>query len=226
MDIIYDKTYFESQERHKECMYPFFKDLAVGLNIIFRPQRVLDVGCGKGFLVKALKEIGVDAYGIDISKYALTSPGLAYLVLGSAESLPFKDSSFDLVTSLEVVEHLENPEKFFIEAKRILKPKGILFITTPSHRNKIARQDPTHINIKSRTEWCKILQNLGFEIDKNLEIEIVEIMIDHFSNTKPKSKLGRILECLMMRRQFISIWHKLINPIFYGTTIVAKLVEK
>ncbi|MCD6318890.1 class I SAM-dependent methyltransferase [Candidatus Aerophobetes bacterium] len=207
-------------------MYPFFKDLAIGLNSIFRPQRVLDVGCGKGFLVEALREISVNAYGIDISKYALTSSGLTYLVLGSAENLPFRDDSFDLVTALEVVEHLENPEKFFIEAKRILKPKGVLFITTPSHRNKIAKQDPTHINIKSRAEWCKILQNLGFEVDKNLEIEIVEIMIDHFSNTKPKSKLGKILERLRMRRQFIFIWHILINPIFYGTTIVAKLVEK
>ena len=211
MDTVYDKDYFEGQERHKECMYPFFKDLAIGLNSIFRPQRVLDVGCGKGFLVEALREISVNAYGIDISKYALTSSGLTYLVLG---------------TALEVVEHLENPEKFFIEAKRILKPKGVLFITTPSHRNKIAKQDPTHINIKSRAEWCKILQNLGFEVDKNLEIEIVEIMIDHFSNTKPKSKLGKILERLRMRRQFIFIWHILINPIFYGTTIVAKLVEK
>jgi ubiquinone/menaquinone biosynthesis C-methylase UbiE len=77
-------------------------------------KRVLDVGCGKGFLVKdlMLECPGLDVFGIDVSLYALMRcpPEIVgRLHLGSAESLPFPDGSFDCVISLNTIHNLPRP---------------------------------------------------------------------------------------------------------------------
>jgi ubiquinone/menaquinone biosynthesis C-methylase UbiE len=77
-------------------------------------MRVLDVGCGKGFLVKdlMLECAGVEVFGLDISRYALMHcpPELVgRLHLGSADSLPFPDASFDCVLSINTLHNLPRP---------------------------------------------------------------------------------------------------------------------
>ena len=69
-------------------------------------SKILDVGCGKGFLVKDLCDIDMDAYGIDISEYAIkNSPEdiKNRLKIGSAEVLPYKNNYFDLVISINTL---------------------------------------------------------------------------------------------------------------------------
>ena len=84
-------------------------------NIGLKPgMRVLDVGCGKGFLVKALiaECPGLEAFGLDISLYALMhcSPEvIGRLHLGTAEKLPFPDGSFDCVLSLNTIHNFPRP---------------------------------------------------------------------------------------------------------------------
>lgn len=75
-------------------------------------QRVLDVGCAKGFLVKDLLGAcpGLDVVGLDISHYALThaeAEARGRLVRGSCDALPFPDKSFDLVIGLDVIHNLD-----------------------------------------------------------------------------------------------------------------------
>jgi ubiquinone/menaquinone biosynthesis C-methylase UbiE len=77
-------------------------------------QRLLDVGCGKGFLVKdlMLECPGLEAFGLDISRYALLhcDPAvIGRLHLGSADSLPFPDGSFDCVLSINAIHNLPRP---------------------------------------------------------------------------------------------------------------------
>lgn len=75
-------------------------------------DRVLDVGCAKGFLVKDLLALGVDAYGVDVSRYALMNcepEVVGRLQLGSADSLLFPDGSFDCVLSLNTIHNLPWP---------------------------------------------------------------------------------------------------------------------
>jgi ubiquinone/menaquinone biosynthesis C-methylase UbiE len=77
-------------------------------------MKVLDVGCGKGFLVKdlMLECPGLEAFGIDVSLYALThAPAevIGRLHLGTAEKLPFPDRSFDCVISLNTIHNLPRP---------------------------------------------------------------------------------------------------------------------
>jgi len=73
-------------------------------------DKVLDIGCGKGFLVKDLLELGIDAYGLDISSYALLKcedEVIGRLHHGNASSLPFPDNSFDAVLSINTIHNLE-----------------------------------------------------------------------------------------------------------------------
>src|SRR5213596_2552566 len=77
-------------------------------------MRVLDVGCGKGFLVKdlMLERPGLEAFGLDISLYALTHcepEVVGRLHLGSAEQLPFPDRAFDCVLSINTIHNLLRP---------------------------------------------------------------------------------------------------------------------
>ena len=94
--------------------------------------RILDVGCGTGANLQMLGEFGA-AEGVDVSAEALDfcrTRGLAQVKQGAAESLPFADASFDLVTGLDVVEHLDDDIAGLSEMRRVLRPDGraVLFV--------------------------------------------------------------------------------------------------
>ena len=91
------------------------------------PQpRILDVGCGTGANLEMLAEFG-EAEGVDVSREALDfcqTRGLQNVRQGEAEHLPYEDNSFDLVTGLDVVEHLDNDVGGLQEMRRVLRPGG------------------------------------------------------------------------------------------------------
>jgi SAM-dependent methyltransferase len=96
--------------------------------------RILDVGCGTGANLELLSRFG-DAAGVDISEEALAfcrGRGLADVRRGAAESLPFADESFDLVTALDVVEHLDDDVAGLCEARRVLRPDGRALLYVPA----------------------------------------------------------------------------------------------
>jgi SAM-dependent methyltransferase len=126
--------------------------------------RLLDIGCAYGFLIKAASEVGLDAYGIDISIYALRQvPELSSkLILASGTNLPFRSESFDAVTLFEVIEHVSDGERVLKEVHRILKPKGLGVLTTPIP-SKEKGEDPTHINVRPPDFWISLLKKLGFK---------------------------------------------------------------
>src|SRR6266576_7288 len=94
--------------------------------------RILDVGCGTGANLQMLAQFGA-AEGVDVSTEALDfcrARGLAEVKQGAAESLPFEDASFDLVTGLDVVEHLDDDIAGLGEMRRVLRSGGraVLFV--------------------------------------------------------------------------------------------------
>lgn len=87
---------------------------------------ILDVGCGTGANLEMLAQFGT-AEGVDISAEALSfcrARGLTHVKQGEAESLPYPDGSFDLVTGLDVVEHLDDDVAGLKEMHRVLRPGG------------------------------------------------------------------------------------------------------
>lgn len=100
-------------------------------------DRVLDVGCAKGFLVKDLLNLGIDAYGVDVSRYALLHcepEVVGRLHLGSAENLPFPDRAFAAVISVNSVHNLPYARCVAAvrEIERLAPGKG--FIQVDSYR--------------------------------------------------------------------------------------------
>ncbi len=100
------------------------------------PLRVLDVGCGAGFLTDPLSEAGFDATGIDISVPSMrtarsrdTTESSRFLA-ADARSLPFADASFDVVCAMDVIEHVERADVLISEGARVLKPGGMFFFHT------------------------------------------------------------------------------------------------
>src|SRR6266850_2699521 len=97
-----------------------------------RKPRILDVGCGTGANLQMLAQHG-ESEGVDVSSEALEfcrARGLAKVKQGAAESLPYEDASFDLVTGLDVIEHLDDDVAGLKEMRRVLRPGGraVLFV--------------------------------------------------------------------------------------------------
>ncbi|HEV2837592.1 MAG TPA: class I SAM-dependent methyltransferase [Pyrinomonadaceae bacterium] len=96
--------------------------------------RILDVGCGTGGNLKVLSAYG-RAEGVDISSQAVEfcrERGLDSVKLGAAEQLPYENSSFELVTALDVVEHLDDDVAGLREMRRVLRPDGRLLLFVPA----------------------------------------------------------------------------------------------
>ena len=96
--------------------------------------RILDVGCGTGANLKMLAEHG-RAEGVDISQQAVDfchERGLESVKLGAAEDLPYENDSFDLVTALDVVEHLDDDVAGLREMRRVLRADGRLLLFVPA----------------------------------------------------------------------------------------------
>jgi 2-polyprenyl-6-hydroxyphenyl methylase/3-demethylubiquinone-9 3-methyltransferase len=108
-----------------------------------RPCRILDVGCGAGFLSNHLGALGHEVTGLDLSDDALEvaarhDPGhTVRYQRGDALKLPFEEASFDVVCAMDFLEHLESPERAIAEAARVLRPSGLFFFHT-FNRNFLA----------------------------------------------------------------------------------------
>lgn len=103
------------------------------------PDAVLDIGCGNGANLELFRKIGAGKLaGADLDNYL--APELHHAVDFrtidmNRDLLPWSDASFDVVTCLQVAEHLENPFRLAREAARVLKPGGLFLISVPNHLN-------------------------------------------------------------------------------------------
>ena len=104
--------------------------------------RCLDIGAGSGDLLKLLRQtwpaMQADACDYHIERFALEDVNIVQLDL-NAHPLPYPDASFDLVTCSEVLEHVENYRAVLREIHRVLKPGGLMVVTTPNVLNMKSR---------------------------------------------------------------------------------------
>lgn len=95
-----------------------------------KPLKILDVGCGYGYLVHSLRRISHEATGIDISSQAIKK---AKHNFGNYFSISAKPTDkYDLIIATEVIEHVTGPREFIQELMQHLEPEGILLLTTPN----------------------------------------------------------------------------------------------
>jgi SAM-dependent methyltransferase len=135
----------------------------------FQNPKILDVGCGTGGNLEMLEKFGA-AEGVDVSDDALEfckSKGLT-VHKGLAEKLPFADESFDVVTALDVIEHLDDDVAGLKEMRRVLKTGGKTLIFVPAFMWLWGVQDDVS-NHRIRYTKKQIVQRLedsGFEIER------------------------------------------------------------
>ncbi len=127
-----------------------------------RRPRILDVGCGTGANLQMLAEFGV-AEGVDVSAEALDfcrARGLGQVRQGAAESLPYEDAQFDLVTGLDVVEHLDDDVAGLREMFRVLRPGGRVLLFVPAFMFLWGVQDDLS-NHRRRYTLAELKERLG-----------------------------------------------------------------
>ena len=148
---------------------------------------ILDAPCGEGALAFVLQEKGINVRALDIEGTAAALLGDAFQIADLNQKLPLPDKSFDLVVSVEGIEHLENPQSFLREVNRVLKDDGRLILTTPNivslrsrmrffgsgffHRdsmplNETARHGLHHIGLRSFPQLRYDLHTLGFHLEE------------------------------------------------------------
>lgn len=107
--------------------------------------RILDIGCATGNWLKLLqrKNPELNLFGLDISPHmvalAQKKAPAADIRLGDAENLPFPDQFFYLISIIDTLHYIQNPEKLLAECQRTLKPSGYLLIYTPAIEYLISR---------------------------------------------------------------------------------------
>jgi O-antigen biosynthesis protein len=147
----------------------FFGSVAEYIVEQFAPKTALDAGCGLGFLVGALRERGVDAQGFDVSEYAIAQVPdhlRPFCRLGSVTEAI--DGRFDLITCIEVLEHL--PSDLAQQALDNLTRHSdlIVFSSTP---DDIAEE--THLNVRSPDQWVRDFAARGFLPRPDAGIEVL-----------------------------------------------------
>jgi SAM-dependent methyltransferase len=135
-----------------------------------RRPRILDVGCGTGANLLMLSKYG-EAEGVDISEDALAfcrERGLDKVRLGAGEELPYEDGTFDLVTALDVVEHMDDDLAGLREMRRVLRPGGRVLLFVPTFMFLWGLQDDVsnHRRRYRLPELRRVLEQAGFEIER------------------------------------------------------------
>ena len=145
-----------------------------------RRPRILDVGCGTGANLLMLSQYG-DAEGVDVSEDALAfchERGLEKVKLGAAEALPYDDGTFDLVTALDVVEHLDDDLAGLREMRRVLRPGGRVLLFVPTFMFLWGLQDDVshHRRRYRMPELRRVLEQAGFEVERTTYANITFFM--------------------------------------------------
>ncbi len=167
---LYDSAYYETgysvdnpeSYGRREPWLSFSRNVARKVKKRFKPKTAVDVGCAYGLFVEALVDAGVDAYGYDISPFAVSNArddmGQRINVGSVTEPIPLRNNQkYDIAICIEVLEHLP-PEQADLAIKNLCAASDqVLFSSTPDNF-----EEPTHFNVLATEEWLKMFAENGF----------------------------------------------------------------
>lgn len=168
------------------------------LPFLSKESLILDFGCGEGAFSQRLKDNGFQVHSSDIDKeqFKATVDKYIHLDLNKEQISDNFDIKYDVIIAMEIIEHLENPWKFIRDIKSLLKPNGLLILSTPNISNFSSRirflqkgtfqgfeaNDLSYGHITTITPFHleNIFNTVKFEIVKKLELG--KIPFFHFDN--------------------------------------------
>jgi len=174
----YDREYFTGKKgghrfSHVESLSGKVFHSLVGLyrailiKLFQNPKSCLDVGCGTGKLVKYLRLLGVDAYGVEISKHAIELADRdvkPFLKLGDITNLPFKDNAFEMVVTYDVLERIDRShiKKALEETVRVSRKYIFHKFFTRENLwfNLFHRRDFSMVSFFPKKYWIRMLSSL------------------------------------------------------------------
>jgi SAM-dependent methyltransferase len=179
----YDSSYFDKGIESKKSCYTNYKwlpDLTIPMAYqiikylgLTESKSVLDFGCSKGYLVKAFRKLNINAYGVDVSEYAISNCDTEvkrYCKLLSKKCyFPFK-RKFDFIISKDVLEHLTEAQiKFFLNNYK--KKTNHMFHVVPlgdngKFRIKEYHLDKSHLQMNDEKWWFNIFNSCGWKVEK------------------------------------------------------------
>lgn len=142
-----------------------------------KTNKLLDIGCGVGHFPSVAQKRGWDTFGSEYSPKAVEiarSKGIK-MHIGPLQTATFDAESFDVITSFEVIEHLNNPIEEISTIYRLLRPGGIFYCTTPNF-NSLLRywlksdykviEYPEHLSYYTKRTLTKLMSDNGFKLIK------------------------------------------------------------
>jgi 2-polyprenyl-3-methyl-5-hydroxy-6-metoxy-1,4-benzoquinol methylase len=137
----YEYSYINGDSGHHQLYLipPLLELISAQKNQTTEKLRVLDLGCGNGSLSQKIAQQGYEVMGVEDSASGVLCARQSFpecsFIQASIYDLPYSEleNAFDIVVSAEVIEHLLYPRELIRAAKKCLKPKGRLIITTPYH---------------------------------------------------------------------------------------------
>lgn len=107
-------------------------------------KRVLDYGCGSGYGSARIAGVAREVVAVDVAPDAVAyaaerfaRSNLRFDAIDPTQPLPFPDASFDTVLSFQVFEHVEDPDRYLAEVRRVLAPGGTLMLVTPDRSTRL-----------------------------------------------------------------------------------------
>jgi 2-polyprenyl-3-methyl-5-hydroxy-6-metoxy-1,4-benzoquinol methylase/GT2 family glycosyltransferase len=131
-----------------------------------RGKVVLDIACGEGYGSALIGRVASSVTGVDIAGDAVRHAASNYgtdsvsFAVGECADIPVADASVDVVVSFETLEHVADQHRFFREIKRVLRPEGMLVISTPNtdvYKEILTEPNPFHVKELNEAEFCSIL---------------------------------------------------------------------
>lgn len=152
----------------------FYKPLLKRIEHLSNGKRILDVGCSNGAFMKAAERRGWSPEGVELetSSYQVALQNGLHVRNEDLLSCAFPDQAFDIVTMWQLIEHLSAPRELVAEIKRILRPGGLLVVSTPNIQSiawKLlgerwgAVEPEVHLHLFTVKSLKYLIQDVGFE---------------------------------------------------------------
>lgn len=197
----------------KLCLWPFWvlkgikheADYLRFMTLANEPVgKLLDVGCGGGRFLKRMKRRGWQVEGIDFDAQATKKVTARFGIkthVGDLTQCALPADSFDVITMSQSIEHLYDPNAVLRESLRILKPGGLLVMTTPNVMSIGAKEfgaswrgweAPRHLHLFSVPSLQRLTQKAGFEISEARTYSAGSAVVYRASRTIQQNQVGKL----------------------------------
>jgi SAM-dependent methyltransferase len=195
LDSFYSKYSYSSEGYLSPLTVKSYNTLLDEFEVYRNNGKLLDVGCGRGWFLNEAKKRGWEVYGTEYSEAAVKiceNNGIK-MTAGKLSSDSFPQNEFDVITSFEVIEHINNPLEELSNINLFLRKGGLFYCTTPNFNSLLRynlKEDynvigyPEHLSYYTRKTLNKLLTGTDFSKDKFL---VTGISVSRFKTSKKTS---------------------------------------